>query len=260
MDIELHGTGRAAGALALAAVRSGHRITEIRGRSPEHVVAMADIVATSGGRADLRVIAVADDAIADVAAALVADPPIPTVHVSGSEPTEALAVLDTAAIGSFHPLQTLPTAAAGAERLPGSWIAVTAPEPFASDLDRFAESLGCRPFRLADEHKAAYHAAAAASANYPLVALGVAERLFAEAGVPFEAARPLVDAIVDNAFSMGPSVALTGPIARGDIGTVRRQLRAADAAGSDVGAVFRLLAEATAVHVDAGAEMRQVIE
>ena len=68
--------------------------------------------------------------------------------------------------------------------------------------------------------------AAAAAANFPLAAYAMASDLFGAAGVPWEAARPLVEAVVANAFDIGPRGALTGPVARGDEETVSAQLRA----------------------------------
>ena len=135
-----------------------------------------------------------------------------------------------AATGSFHPLQTLPTPEAGADRLAGSWVAVTASEPLTDKLHAFAESLGTHPFDLADEAKPLYHAGAAAAANFPLAALTMAADLFTAAGVPVAAARPLVEAAVANAFEMGPRAALTGPVVRGDAATVSAQLDAVAAA------------------------------
>lgn len=259
MQIEFHGTGRAAGALALSAVRCGHAITSVVGRSPERVRAIETRVDPTGGSPDLRVLAVSDDAIAEVALGLADAPPVPTVHVSGSVPVAALAPLGSVPVGSFHPLQTLPDADTGADHLPGSWIAVTADEPFASQLDAFARSLECVPFRLADADKALYHAAAAASANFTLASLGVADRLFSAAGVPFDAARPLVEAIVANAFELGPGASLTGPIARGDTGTVRRQLDAVATVSPEVLDSFRALATGTAIFADASDEIREML-
>ena len=260
MNIELHGTGRAAGALAIASTRAGHRVTAIHGRTPDAVGRLEALVPPSGGQPDLRVIAVSDDAIRPVAEAIAGEAThVPTVHVSGSVGLDALASLADAPIGSFHPLMTLPDAIAGADRIPGSWIAVTADEPFASTLDDLARSLDGHPFRLADEDKAVYHAAAAASANFTLAALGLAERLYERAGVPFAAAEPLVAAIVANAFDLGPADALTGPIARGDAGTVERQVAAVADAGVDNAAMFRAMAHATAIFADASDAVREAI-
>jgi predicted short-subunit dehydrogenase-like oxidoreductase (DUF2520 family) len=260
MNIEIHGTGRAAGALGLRAVSSGHRITAVFGRSEDRVAHLEERLGVTGADPDLRIIAVSDDAIASVVDALAGTGAVATVHVSGSMPVSVLDPLaDRMPIGSFHPLQTLPDMERGAPRLEGAWVAVTASEPFAADLDRFAESLGCRPFRLEDSHKAVYHAAAAACANYVLVALGLGATLFTAAGVPFDAARPLVEAIVANAFTMGPSSALTGPIARGDVGTVRRQLAAVDGVDEATASIFRSMARATATFSGSSDDMVEAI-
>jgi predicted short-subunit dehydrogenase-like oxidoreductase (DUF2520 family) len=150
------------------------------------------------------------------------------VHLSGSTSIAVLEPLRAIGpIGSFHPLQTLPDAEAGSARLEGAWVGVTSDDDLLSDdLFRLARSIGARPFELPDGAKALYHAAAAAAANYPLAALAMAQRLFEEAGVPFQAAGPLVRAVVENAFTLGPEAALTGPIARGDVGTVERHREA----------------------------------
>lgn len=180
--------------------------------------------------ADLLVIATRDGAIAPVATAL-GDKELEidsAVHVSGVTSVNALDPLREQGmqIGSFHPLQTLPNPEAGAARLAGAHIAITADLPLRRQLEQLATDIGATPFSLDDDDKALYHAAAAAAANFPLVALAMAEDLFAEAGVPWDAARPLVEAVVANAFDLGPRAALTGPVARGDVATVAAQLAA----------------------------------
>ncbi|NIR35990.1 MAG: DUF2520 domain-containing protein, partial [Actinobacteria bacterium] len=104
----------------------------------------------------------------------------------------------------------------------------------ADRLFELATSIGMHGFELDDSDKALYHAAAAAAANFPLAALAMSRNLFEAAGVPFDAAGPLVEAIVANAFEMGPADALTGPIARGDVGTVAAQLAAIRDAAPDL--------------------------
>jgi len=261
MNIALIGAGRAGGALVLAAHRSGHTIVSIRSRSIESTARFADLVTDDAGPPDLTVIAVRDDAIRAVASTLVDDRPSAVVHMSGAVHASALAMLADRGwmIGSWHPLQTLPTPEVGAERLAGSWVGVTAGEPLRSELHVFTTSLGCRPFDLRDEDKAAYHAAAAAAANFVVTSLSVAEQLAEQASVPFEAYRPLVDAIVENTFTLGAVRALTGPIARGDVATVTTHLATADAAGPELGAMFRAMARATAELAGAGPEMREAI-
>jgi predicted short-subunit dehydrogenase-like oxidoreductase (DUF2520 family) len=126
----------------------------------------------------------------------------------------------------MHPLQTLPDAERGAARLEGAWMAITSEDPLRSELHDLSVSLGCRPFDLEDDVKPLYHAAAAAAANYTLTTLDLSLALFEAAGVPFEAAHPLIEAIIANVFDLGPAGALTGPVARGDAATVARQVEA----------------------------------
>jgi len=184
--------------------------------------------------ADLLVIGVRDDAIRQVAAAIRSR--IGTVrgavHLSG---LTSLAALDSLAaggipVGSFHPLQSFPDAETGAGQLAGSWIAITTQDPTLQLLlGELAGSVGAHPFQLADAHKPLYHAGAAAASNFVVAVLALAEDLLAAAGVPGKAAAPLVRAVVDNCLQMGARASLTGPIARGDVGTVQAQLDAVTA-------------------------------
>jgi predicted short-subunit dehydrogenase-like oxidoreductase (DUF2520 family) len=133
------------------------------------------------------------------------------------------------------------------ERLSGSWVAITTDDDLLGDrLFALAASLGCHPFELADENKPLYHAAAAAAANFSLTALAMSRRLFAAAGVDFAAVGPLIDAVVANAVAMGPEAALTGPVARGDVGTIRAQVAAVREAAPDLAEHFIAMVRATA--------------
>jgi predicted short-subunit dehydrogenase-like oxidoreductase (DUF2520 family) len=241
MRIVIVGPGRGGLALGIAATRAGQEVVAVVGRDVDHAAAGAALVGSTPlglGDAlpgnDLVVLAVRDGDIADVATAWSAAPgPVTAaVHMSGLASVGVLQPLaDVGSVtGSFHPLQTLPTPEAGADRLPGSWVAITAAEPLAAGLHDLARSLGAHPFDLADAAKPLYHAGAAAAANFPLAALTIASDLFTAASVPVAAARPLVEAAVANAFDMGPRAALTGPVVRGDAATVSAQLDAVAAA------------------------------
>lgn len=249
MNIAIHGSGRAAGALGLAFSHSGHKIVSISARSTVHREELLAKVAVGHGPPELRIIAVSDDAIESVATQIARDEePVDTVHVSGAVSVSALDSIASTdvQVGSFHPLQTLPTAEAGAEQIAGSFIGITATEPLHAELFRLAESLGCTAFAIEDSAKPLYHAAAAAAANFTLASLALSKDLFESAGVPFEVSQPLVTAIVANAFALGPRQALTGPIARGDVATVASQIDAVAANAPRRLADFKALAAATA--------------
>jgi len=183
--------------------------------------------------AELRLLCVPDRAIAEVAQAIEPGPWV--AHVSGGTPLAALA--PHVRRFSVHPLQTL-TTHRGPEQLDGAWAAVTAESAEGAERALWlAETLGLRPFALADDRRALYHAGAAMASNFLVTLYRAAERLFVEAGAPAEALVPLMLRTIENGFD------LTGPIARGDWETVDRHLAALD--GSGVERLYTALAEAT---------------
>ena len=244
--------------MALALKRAGHQIVAVVGRDEARRSRLADMVSAAAAplvaslpEADLLLLTVRDDALSEVAAELAAHgPPVSAaVHVSGLNTVDVLQPLAGSglAVGSWHPLQTLPTPELGADRLEGAWMAITTRSPeLASLLEQLTLDLGARPFTLSDELKPLYHASASAASNYLTAALGLAEALAFRAGVPFEAARPLVRAVVDNVFQYGAEAALTGPIARGDYTTVAAQLQAIRVHAPHLEEDFRAFGRATA--------------
>lgn len=269
MRIIVVGPGRAGGSLAVAAHEAGHEIVGIVTRRADdqevarHLGVVARLIGDPMPEADLLVVAVRDDAIHQVARSLAvhAIPVARVVHLSGLAPLTVLGPLRDAGLstGSFHPLQTFPDWSTGSGSFRGAHVAITAGAALGGFLEELAGSLGCQAFRIADAAKPLYHAAAASSANYVVAALAVAERLYAEAGVDYRVARPLVEQIVANAFDMGPRPALTGPIARGDTGTVRSQLQAVELHAPAVSETFRALARVTASVAGTSAIMEEVL-
>jgi predicted short-subunit dehydrogenase-like oxidoreductase (DUF2520 family) len=184
------------------------------------VLRHGDDVSDAAHGVDLLVLATPDDAIADVARAVSREETTVVAHLAGSR---ALDVLEPhARRAALHPLMTLPDADSGAARLRGAWFAV-AGDPL---VDEVVSALDGRSFTVADDRRAVYHAAACVAANHLVALLGQVERLAAAADVPFEAFFDLVRAAVDNTERLGPAAALTGPAARGDLGTIRRHLEA----------------------------------
>jgi predicted short-subunit dehydrogenase-like oxidoreductase (DUF2520 family) len=257
MRIVLVGPGRAGQSVAIAANGAGHDIVAVAAREAGRACGVArrlDATALQIGEpfpaVDLVIVAVSDSAIEEVAgqvAPVARNAAASAIHLSGAVSVAALEPFaeQGLSVGSLHPLQTMPTANRGARALAGAWMAVTAHEPLQSELHRFATTLGGVPFDLRDEHRVAYHAAAAAAANFPMAALAIAERLMAASGVPFEAVRPLAEAIVSNAFDVGPLASLTGPIARGDTRTISAQTAAVRATAPDIASAFEAMVEAT---------------
>ncbi|HKZ25904.1 MAG TPA: DUF2520 domain-containing protein [Acidimicrobiia bacterium] len=250
MRLMIVGPGRAGGSIAIAATRVGHEISGVISRSG--VTGFGPLIPSNAPlpESDLLLIAVRDEAIAEVAEELAdrAAAIAVAAHLSGFVPLTALRALADAGLstGAFHPLQTLPDPERGAAALAGSYVGIDG-DAFALDtLTHLASSLGMEPFRLDDTIRPAYHAAAAAASNFVVTALATAGDLFDSAGVDPRVARPLVERAVANFYDQG-SLALTGPIARADTDTVIGHLEAARTVSEDVGRQFRLMAEATAI-------------
>jgi predicted short-subunit dehydrogenase-like oxidoreductase (DUF2520 family) len=207
------GPGRAGRSLGIALGR-------VPGWDLVGYVARHDDVATAAHDVDLLVLAVPDDAIADVARVVEPVASTVVVHLAGSRGLDELA--PHARRGAIHPLMTMPDATRGAELLRGAWFAV-AGDPLVDDV---VAALGGRAFTVDDDHRALYHAAACVAANHLVALLGQVERLAAAAGVPFDAFFGIARAALDNTERLGPAAALTGPAARGDWETVRKHLAA----------------------------------
>jgi predicted short-subunit dehydrogenase-like oxidoreductase (DUF2520 family) len=193
-------------------------------------------IALEGDEPELYLLCVPDTAIADVARELARGPWIG--HVSGATPLTALDPHERRF--SLHPLQTF-TKARGAEQLDGAWGAVSAESEEARRVAFWlAETLGLRPFELADEKRALYHAGAAVASNYLVTLRHAAGSLLESAGAPAEALDPLMRRVIENYFE------LTGPIARGDWETIERHLEAIRAEQPELEPLYLVLADATA--------------
>ena len=192
-------------------------------------------VSLTADRPELVLLCVPDTAIAEVAASVEPGPWV--AHVSGATPLAALA--PHARRFGVHPLQTFTTAGA-AEQLDGAWAAVTAETAAAREAGLWlAETLGLRPFDLADSARTLYHAGAVFASNYVVALQRAASLLFESAGAPGEALEPLMLRTIENGFE------LTGPIARGDWATVDAHKAAIRAERPELEHLYETLAGAT---------------
>lgn len=242
MDVAVVGAGRVGTAVAVLLRDAGHRIVAVSGRreTKSRAAAYLQAVTVTDGAsaargAELVLLGVPDDAIAAVAQGLAEDEALHdgqwVAHLAGASGLEELAAVRAAGARrlAIHPLQTLPDVDRAMERIPGSTIAVTADDEEGYALgERLAHDLRGKPFRLPDERRPLYHAAAVFASNYLIATVALGEQLFGTAGVPDPqgATLALVRATVDNLAEMGPGAALTGPAVRGDAGTISKNLEA----------------------------------
>lgn len=169
---------------------------------------------------DVIALAVPDDAIAQVAAAIVPSS-VPLVHLSGSRPLTELG--SHANVGSLHPLVSLPNREVGAERLRDNCFFAVAGHPITIEI---AESLGGSWHTVPDDKRAIYHAAATVAANHVVALAAQTEDLATAAGIDPDPLYKLMLTTLENVRLLGPTEALTGPASRGDWTTIRKHLDA----------------------------------
>ena len=254
------GPGTVGSALAVALSGAGYAVAAIGGRSPERVRALADrlpdaevvgdLQRTVDG-VDLVFLTVPDDVIASIATTLRWRAGSAAVHCSGAaglDPLEAAAV-QGADVGSFHPLQTFATADRAREKLAGSAFAIEASDAaLEAQLTEMARAIGGKPFTLAG-CRGLYHAGAVLASNALVALLDTAAGLWESLGLSkdegLRALLPLVRGTIENLDDIGLPGALTGPISRGDVGTVERNLSALAKHAPDAVALYVELARRT---------------
>jgi predicted short-subunit dehydrogenase-like oxidoreductase (DUF2520 family) len=205
--------------------------------------------------ADAVMLAVGDDQIEPVCAALAAAGALDGVvvfHCSGAKSSAALqaAAAKGALTASVHPVRSFADPASVARGFAGTWCGVEGDARALALLEPALAAIGARPVAIDAAAKTVYHAASVFASNYLVTVLDAALRAYQAAGIPEdvarELARPLASETLENVFRLGARAALSGPIARGDFATVARQQAALDGSDPATGELYRALAEATA--------------
>jgi predicted short-subunit dehydrogenase-like oxidoreductase (DUF2520 family) len=226
--ITIVGRGRLGPALAAALHAAGRPVVGPLGRGAD------------GADAEIVLLCVPDREIASAARAVAPREGLLVGHCSGATGLDVLAPHEGFGL---HPLMTV-THDGGS--FDGAACAVAGTTLRAVEAARsLAAVLDMEPFAIADEDRAAYHAAASIASNFLVTLEAAAERLAATAGVPREALAPLVRAAVEDWAALGAGDALTGPIARGDDAVVARQRMAIAARTPELIGLFDALAAAT---------------
>jgi predicted short-subunit dehydrogenase-like oxidoreductase (DUF2520 family) len=262
-DIAIIGAGRVGTAIGVLARRAGLTVSAVAGGGSARAAADAiggavRVCAPSEAArtAGLVLLTVRDDVIEAVCQDLVEanaiNPGAVVAHCSGSLLSDVLAPareLCKATIASCHPLQTFPTVTAAIEKFPGTYCFCEGDKEAVDVVAALAERIGGRPVRINPAGKALYHAAAVVACNYLTALVDAAATLCENAGLDRATAQaalgPLVTATADNVAKLGPAEALTGPIDRGDVETVRRHMRALTGVDPRLKALYRAAGEWT---------------
>jgi len=255
------GAGRVGAVLSAALRAAGHQVVAAAGESTasrDRAAALLPGVPlakpTEVARAcDLLLLTVPDDMLENVASTLVGAGAIRpgqyVVHTSGRH---GLAVLEAAAdagahVIAMHPALTFTGTEVDLARLAGCVFGVTAADDDRAYVEGLVVDVGGVPMWVPESRRTLYHAGLAHGANHLVTLVAQAMDLLAAAGAEDPAAtlRPLLTAALDNALSSGDA-ALTGPIVRGDVNTVRAHLVDIAATAPDTMASYVAMARATA--------------
>ncbi|WFE37197.1 Rossmann-like and DUF2520 domain-containing protein [Micromonospora sp. WMMD998] len=272
LSVGVLGAGRVGAVLGAALAAAGHRVVAASGGSGASHARLALLLPQTPHRAapdvaraatDLLIVAVPDDALAGVVADLAAGgalrPGQVVAHTSGAH---GLAVLAPAVAAgarplALHPAMTFTGTPDDLSRLAGISYGVTAPTALRPFAARLVADLGGVPEWVGEADRPLYHAALAHGANHLVTLVNDAADRLRDAGVdrPEKVLAPLLRAALENALRLGDD-ALTGPVSRGDAGTVRRHLdRLARTAPESVPA-YLALARRTADRAVAAGRLR----
>jgi predicted short-subunit dehydrogenase-like oxidoreductase (DUF2520 family) len=268
LTVGVVGAGRVGAVLGAALARSGHRVTgayAVSAASRERAAALlpgvpvADVPTVVAG-AELVLLAVPDDALPELVSGLAAirgwQAGQIVVHTSGRH---GAAVLDPARRQhalplALHPAMTFTGTAMDLDRLAECAFGVTADPELRPVAEALVLEMGGTPVWVAEEDRVTYHCALAHGANHLVTLASEAMEVLGRAGVeePHRVLGPLMGAALDNALRMGDA-ALTGPVARGDVGTVEEHLATLERVAPEIRRTYVALARATALRaLDSG--------
>jgi len=267
-------TGRVGAVLGAALMRAGHTVVAASGVSKESVQRAEELLPGVPllppddvvRQADLVLLALPDDALRGMVRGLAAADALRSgqivVHTCGAHGVDVLgpAAEHGALPLALHPVMTFTGRAEDLERLATCCFGVTAgdgDEAAWSVGEALVVEMGAEPVRIPDAARPLYHTALAHGANHLVTLVAEAADLLKEAGVgdPNRMLGPLLSAALDNALRHGDR-ALTGPVARGDVGTVKAHLRVLAENAPEMLPTYRALASRTAERAEESGLLR----
>jgi len=255
------GPGRVGTSIGILAARAGYGVVAVGGRRRDSAVTAArrigkDVracdIADAAKSAKMILLCLPDDAIETVCKELAQQNKFTkgavVAHSSGVLSSNILSAARDCcqcSVASMHPLQTFPTVDAAIKKMSGTYCFYEGDERAIPVIERFAKNIGLRPIRIASTSKTLYHAAAVTACNYFVALIDSAIVLAEKAGIDrttaWSALEPLVATTLNNITELGTTQSLTGPIARGDVKTVRRHLQELAEMEGYVASVYRAM-------------------
>lgn len=271
LRIGIIGAGRVGAVLGAALRRAGHHVTGVTAVSdlsrlraeallPGVPIRTAPEVTAD---AELVLVAIPDDALRGVVDGLAAAGHVHAgqfwCHPSGGHGIGILeAATDAGALPlALHPVMTFTGTSIDLDRLADCPFGVTAADAIRPVAEALVVEMGGEPIWVPESSRALYHAALSYGANYLITLVAQATELLVRAGIeePQRIIAPLLSASLDNSLRLGDA-ALTGPVARGDAESVRRQLAAIAATSEQAALGYQALARVTADRAVASGMLR----
>ena len=264
VTVALIGPGKVGCAIGRRLQAAGYPLVALISRDHQRAVEACNFIGCSAKiasidlqaavRAQIILLAVPDDQLASQAKSLHTTVQLSAeqtlIHFSGLHPAALLrAATGAVRLLSIHPLLPFADRQMAADKLAGC--------PCALEGDAAALELGTQlitaaggiPFTIASDKKALYHTSACIAATFQVTLLATARDLLVQCGIDqqqaLELLRPLVQSSLDNTLQLGPEAGLTGPIVRGDRGSVQQHLQALAQAAPELLSLYRLLGEKT---------------
>lgn len=239
LAIGVLGVGRVGAALGVGFAQAGHRVTHFHAISAKSIDRAVSLFPNArnatapelAAAVDLVLLTVPDAELAGLVSGLAGEGRFHAgqivLHTSGAQGLlPLLPAIDAGAIGiAAHPAMTFSGERADVQRLEACPFAITSAVEHRPIAEALVMQLGGEPFWIDDVDRVRYHAALAHASNHLTVLLDQAESLLRSIGVeqPRQLLTPLVHAAVENTLAAG-GAALTGPVSRGDVSTVREHL------------------------------------
>ena len=260
-NIAIIGPGKVGTSLGVLAARAGYSVVAVGGRRKESTAAAARRIGKhvyaydttdAAKSAELVLLCLPDDVIEEVCRKLAQENKFIkgaiVVHCSGALSSNILSTARECcrcSVASMHPLQTFPTVDAALKMMSGTYCFYEGDKSAIPVIERFAKDIGMRPIQISSTSKTLYHAAAVMACNYFVAlmdsAIVLAEKAGIDRTIAWSAIEPLVATTLNNITEMGTVNSLTGPIARGDVKTIRRHLEKLALAPGQLTSVYRTM-------------------
>lgn len=263
--ISVIGAGHAGTSMAFAIHSVGYIISAVASRSLSSARRCAELVGCNNystdpvktaKSSDVVIISTPDDVIGDVCDRIASGGGFVSrqivMHLSGSQTSDILGSARNAGarVLSFHPIQSLPHPQDAPERLKGAFVSIEGDSDAIPFGMKFARELGGIPFEINTKLKPLYHSALCVASNYLVAIADLSVELLRSSGIsnctdPLEVILPLMRGTLENLKAIGLPDALTGPISRGDVGTIESHMVQISQNTPDLLDYYRLLGKLT---------------